>query len=81
MRQLAAVIARINELPRKAVNACLIQDESGQPLTQGTLRSRFDKACALAKVDFQFRSIPAKAAMDTGDLAHLQSCWRTSVEI
>jgi integrase len=36
------------------------------------LRSRFDKARALAGVDFQFRDIRAKAATDTGDLAHSQ---------
>jgi hypothetical protein len=36
------------------------------------LRSRFDKARTLAKVDFQFRDIRAKAATDTGDVAHSQ---------
>jgi hypothetical protein len=41
-------------------------------LTQCALRSRFDKARTLAKVDFQFRDIRAKAATDTGDLAHSQ---------
>ena len=35
--------------------------------------SRFDKARTLAKVDFQFRDIRAKAAIDTGDLAHSQT--------
>jgi hypothetical protein len=42
-------------------------------LTQFALRSRFDKARTLAKVDFQFRDIRAKAATDTGDLAHSQA--------
>ncbi len=70
--ELAAVIARINECPRRAISACLIQDENGQPLSQCALRSRFDKARTLAKVDFQFRDIRAKAATDTGDLAHSQ---------
>ena len=70
--ELAAVIARINERPRQAISAYLIQDENGQPLTQFALRSRFDKARTLAKVDFQFRDIRAKAATDTGDLAHSQ---------
>lgn len=69
---LAAVIQRINQRPRKAISAFLIQDENGQPLSQGALRSRFDKARTLAKVDFQFRDIRAKAATDTGDLAHSQ---------
>lgn len=70
--ELATVIDRINQRPRKAISAFLIQDENGQPLSQGALRSRFDKARALAKVDFQFRDIRAKAATDTGDLAHSQ---------
>lgn len=70
--ELAAVIARINERPRHAISAWLIQDENGQPLSSFALRSRFDKARSLAKVDFQFRDIRAKAATDTGDLAHSQ---------
>lgn len=70
--ELAATIARINARPRKAISAYIIQDENGQPLTQCALRSRFDKARTLAKVNFQFRDIRAKAATDTGDLAHSQ---------
>ena len=70
--ELAAIIVRINERPRHSISAYLIQDENGQPLTQCALRSRFDKARTLAKVDFQFRDIRAKAATDTGDLAHSQ---------
>ncbi len=71
--ELAGVIARIDERPRLAISAWLIQDENGQRLTQYALRSRFDKARTLAKVDFQFRDIRAKAATDTGDLAHSQT--------
>ena len=71
--ELASTISRINERPRQAISAYLIQDENGQPLTQCALRSRFDKARLLAKVDFQFRDIRAKAATDTGDLAHSQT--------
>lgn len=71
--ELAAIITKINERPRRAISAYLIQDENGQPLTSGALRSRFDKARTLAKVDFQFRDIRAKAATDTGDLAHSQT--------
>ena len=71
--ELATVIGRISERPRQAISAWLIQDENGQPLTQFALRSRFDKARTLAKVDFQFRDIRAKAATDTGDLAHSQT--------
>lgn len=70
--ELAAVIDRINGRSRTAISAYLIQDEKGQPLSQYALRSRFDKARTLAKVSFQFRDIRAKAATDTGDLAHSQ---------
>ena len=70
--QLAATIARINARRRHAISAYPIQDEKGQPLTQCALRSRFDKARTLAKVDFQFRDIRGKAATDTGNLAHSQ---------
>jgi len=70
--ELAKVIARINARPKQAINPFLIQDENGQPLTQGALRSRFDKARTLANVDFQFRDIRGRAAKDTGNLAHSQ---------
>ena len=50
----------------------MIQDDNGLAFSQTALRSRFDKARTLAKMDFQFRDIRAKVATDTGDLAHLQ---------
>lgn len=70
--ELAAVISRIDARQRKAIGVYIIQNENGQPLTRDALRSRFDKARALAGVHFQFRDIRAKAATDTGDLAHSQ---------
>jgi integrase len=70
--ELAAVISRISDRPRRAISPYLIQDENGQPLTYFALRSRFDKARELAGVSFQFRDLRAKAATDTGDLAHSQ---------
>lgn len=70
--ELAEVIARISARPRRAITPYLIQDENGQPISQLALRSRFDKARELAKVSFQFRDLRAKAATDTGDLAHSQ---------
>lgn len=70
--ELAAVIARITERYSGAIGAYIIQNENGQPLTRDALRSRFDKARDLAGVSFQFRDIRAKAATDTGDLAHSQ---------
>jgi integrase len=70
--ELAIVIARISERPKRAISPYLIQDENGQPLSYFGLRSRFDKARASAKVSFQFRDLRAKAATDTGDLAHSQ---------
>lgn len=50
----------------------LIQDDDGKPLGTFALRSRFDKARTAAGVSFQFRDLRAKAATDTGDLAHSQ---------
>ena len=70
--ELAAVIVRINARPCKAIGSYIIQNENGQPLTRNAVRSRFDKARELAGVNFQFRDIRAKAATDTGDLAHSQ---------
>lgn len=46
---------------------------NGVQKQKSNLRSRFDKARTLAKMDFQFRNIRAKAATDTGDLAHSQT--------
>lgn len=43
-----------------------------QPFGQGALCSHFDKARALAKVDFQFRDIRTKAVTNTSDFAHSQ---------
>lgn len=71
--ELAAVINRINERPRRAISAYLVQDENGQPLRKDVMRSRFDKARTAAGVNFQFRDIRAKAATDTADLAHSQT--------
>lgn len=71
--ELASVINRINDRTRRAIGAYLVQDENGQPLSQFALRSRFDKARTAAGVNFQFRDIRAKAATDTGDLAHSQT--------
>lgn len=70
--ELADVVNRINTRPNLAISAYLIQDGKGQPLSVGALRSRFDKARESAKVSFQFRDLRAKAATDTGDLAHSQ---------
>lgn len=70
--ELATVIERISHRLRRVTGLYLIQDDNGQPLGQFTLRSRFDKARRLAGVSFQFRDIRAKAATDTGDLAHSQ---------
>jgi integrase len=70
--ELASIVNRTNARLRKAISPFLIQDENGQPMTKGALRSRFNKARTLAKVDFQFRDIRGKAATDTGNLAHSQ---------
>jgi integrase len=70
--ELKAVIDRISGRPHRAISTYLVQDENGQPLSYFAMRSRFDKARTMAKVSFQFRDIRAKAATDTGDLAHSQ---------
>ena len=70
--ELGQVIERILAKPRKIVNAALIQDDDGYALTASALKSRFDKARETAGVTFQFRDLRAKAATDTGDLAHSQ---------
>ena len=70
--ELAALVNRINARPRLLLSAWLIKDDDGRPLGTFGLRSRFDKARRAAGVEFQFRDIRAKAATDTGDLAHSQ---------
>jgi len=70
--ELAAVLERINSRARRAISPFIIQDEDGQPLSSFALRARFDKARKAAGVAFQFRDLRAKAATDTGDLAHPQ---------
>lgn len=68
--RLASTVKCINDWLRTAISQFLIQDENGRLLPKGALRSRFNKARTLAKVDFQFRDIRGKAATDTGDLAY-----------
>ena len=70
--ELQQVIERINARPRQRTGPMLIQDDNGKALGTFALRSRFDKARDAAGVSFQFRDIRAKAATDTGDLAHSQ---------
>jgi integrase len=70
--ELATLLDRINGRTKRAISPFLIQDDDGQPLSQFALRSRFDKARKAAGVSFQFRDLRAKAATDTGDLAHSQ---------
>jgi integrase len=70
--ELAQLIERINGRPYVRRSAYLIQDTDGKPLGTFAMRSRFDKARRKAGVSFQFRDIRAKAATDTGDLAHSQ---------
>jgi integrase len=70
--ELAQVIERMQKYPRKQSGQYIVQDEKGQRVTQTALRSRFTKAREIAGIDFQFRDLRAKAATDTGDLAHSQ---------
>ena len=68
--ELAKIVERITA--KTARSGQLVVDGNGQPLTQWSLRYRFDAARKAAGVDFQFRDIRAKAATDTGDLGHAQ---------
>lgn len=71
--ELQALIERILSREHRIMGGDgLLQDGNGQRLTYGALRSRFDSARKAAKMDFQFRDIRAKAATDTGDMAHAQ---------
>jgi integrase len=70
--EFAALIERISARPRERLSVFLIQGDEGGPLGTFAMRSRFDKARERAGVEFQFRGIRAKAAADTGDLAHSQ---------
>lgn len=70
--ELAQLVERINGRPYVRRSAFLIQDTSGKPLGTFATRSQFDKARRKSGVSFQFRDIRAKAATDTGDLAHSQ---------
>lgn len=70
--ELEQVIERVTKRPRKVHGLYLVQDDNGKPLSLNALRFRFEKARDAAKVHFQFRDIRAKAASDTGDLAHSQ---------
>ncbi len=72
--ELKALIDRIlSRNHKKSGGEALLQDGSGQRLTYGALRSRFDAAREEAGVEFQFRDIRAKTATDTADLARAQS--------
>lgn len=66
------MIERSNARQPERLSAWLIQDDDGKPLGTFALSCRYDKARILAGVDFQFRNIRAKAATNTGDLAHSQ---------
>ena len=79
--ELAEVITRINTRPRKVISAFLVQDENGQPLTLGALRSRFNKARKQAKVDFQFRDFAARQPPTPATWRIHRSYWGTRTEI
>lgn len=71
--ELQSLIERILSREEHSLgNDALLQDGSGQRLSSGALRTRFDKARKAAKVSFQFRDIRAKTATDTENLAHAQ---------
>lgn len=70
--ELATIVDRLLNRPRKVTGEALIQNEAGARLTDHAMRSRFEKARKAAGVNFQFRDLRAKAASDAGDLGHAQ---------
>lgn len=71
--ELGSLIERIQGRSYYSVECdALLQDGSGQRLSYGALRTRFDRAREAAGVHFQFRDIRAKTATDTENLAHAQ---------
>jgi len=75
--ELASVIDRIKQRPRKATGVYLVQTDTGQRLSYTMFRRRFDKAKEAAKVegeptDWQFRDLRAKNASDSDSLAEAQ---------
>lgn len=70
--ELAEVIAacRAHKAATRSTSQALLVDERGQRMTIHMLRGRFDKARAaagIAKAEFQFRDLRAKAATDTDE--------------
>ncbi len=70
--ELESVIARIIARPRSATGRHLIQTDSGQPLSQTMLRTRFDDARAKSGQTWQFRDLRPKAATDIGNVRDAQ---------
>jgi integrase len=79
--ELKNVLARIAKRKRgcEVHHTRLIVDEDGRPLQKDQMRYRFDKArekAGIAKIDFQFRDLRAKAgtdkAEDSGDIRQAQ---------
>ena len=58
----------------------LAHSERVRAAANSVCKLTFYKALTLAKVDFQFRDIRAKAATNTGDLAHSQKLQFTKIE-
>lgn len=66
--ELATVVSRILNRPRKTTGPYLVQTDDGEPLTQAMYRDRFDKARTDSGQTWQFRDLRPKAATDVGDV-------------
>ena len=56
-----SLVERITNRQHRAMSGdALLQDENGQRLTAGALKTRFNKARMAAEISFQFRDIRAK---------------------
>ncbi len=78
--ELASVINRINERPRRAIGPYLVQDGSGQPLSQFALRSRFDKARTAAGWIFSSELFEPSQPPTQATSRILNPCWATRIE-
>lgn len=68
--QLAEVVRRI--MDRERVGTQLLLNRRGMALTYNQFRFEFDKVRTATKSDWQLRDLRAKAATDSGNLAHAQ---------
>jgi len=70
--ELADVVERCRNRPRKATGLYLVQTNTGQRMTYAMLRNRFEEARQKAGESWQFRDLRPKAATDLDDVRAAQ---------